>query len=104
MARKYSSIKCFFCNEKLKEHPNKVRYCHCECQYSILTFNNSKRFSVGFRIGDYKFHVSEDCTVVTDLTHNKPTYDSYRADCPIIIDKDNYLSIVDRLKKLQAFS
>jgi hypothetical protein len=103
MTKKYSSIKCFFCNEKLREHPNKTSYCHCESQYSVLTFNNSERFSVGFRIGEYKFHVSEDCTVVTDLTANKPTYDSYRANCSIFLNKDNYLSVIDRLKKLQSF-
>lgn len=98
----YSSTKCPFCYERLREHPNRTRYCHCENQYSVLIFNNN-RFSVRFHIGDYKFHVGEYETIITDLSPGKPIYPVYRAKHSVIINKDNYLEVVERFKKLQLF-
>ena len=99
----YPTNNCLFCGSKLGEHPNKTRYCNCKSQYSVLLFTNST-FSVLFKIEDYKFHVGASGTVITDLTPKKPTYPVYRSPHPILINRENYLSVVERLKKLQTFS
>lgn len=99
----YPSNRCHFCNSSLvKAQDGSFYYCNCENMYSVMVFNTG-RFSVVFRCGYFKFNVSEHETIITDMTPGKKTYDSYRTNCPLLINNDNYLTVIEKVKSLQVF-
>jgi len=95
---------CPFCkNESFAVMPNACRVCeNCEYKYAIIKFAN-QTFSAGFRIGNYKFSVTDKETLIVDMSPDKNTYDTNRIDYSFFITQDNYMSIINKIKSLQPF-
>ena len=100
----YSSHNCHFCKSTLIQAREDRQFYYCDCynMYSALVYNTG-RFSVIFRCGDIKFNISDFQTRITDTSPRKSMYDWYEVSEPLYVDNDNYLQVIERVKKLQAF-
>lgn len=100
----YPVDKCYFCSEQLKYTPAKVSKCHCNYEYVVDRYSLNRSLDrVFFSIGEYKFEIRENETIIFNGLDNPPI-PLYRIKQQLFINKNNYFSVIERLKKLQLFS
>lgn len=102
----YSLRDCHFCGSDL-DTTTYIDYffCYCENEYAVALLGEDK-YETRFVCGDYKFYIYQDSSDIIDMSHFSVCYghSKIHIDAPLLITKDNYLSMIDRVKKLVIFS
>lgn len=103
----YSKTHCIFCGEKanrlFEKDINRPGFCHCEHEYFVDDYKSNKYLDrICFTIGEYRFEIGHKLTKIYIFV---PPYSlRYEVKGQLTINKDNYLSVVERAKNLQLFN
>ena len=102
----YSLKNCHFCGSELNTTTYiDFLFCYCKNEYAITLLGKDK-YETRFVCGDYKFYIYQDSSDIIDMSRFSVIngHSKIHIDAPLLITIDNYLSVIDKLKKLVIFS
>lgn len=97
----YPNDHCPFCYKELDEIRIGTYSCmQCTNNYSVSKYTNNK-FSVVFYIDNYKFRITDSDTNIVDLSPGEIGKIICQINKSFMINEDNYLQQIERIKNLQ---
>jgi len=101
----YPTEHCYFCGYPLTDYGECYQFpCRNKYQYVANLKAFDKDTLYGFKINNYGFNFFADYTMeISKLRENDIIIKQFN--CPewIMVTKENYLEVVERIKKLQLF-
>lgn len=98
----YPLTNCLFCSSILTESNTRSKKCNCDHLYNIIELNNGG-FAILFCISNYNFYIDNSTTTIKEILPFKKKSNIYNVNEVLMINKENYKLIIERLKKLQPF-